>query len=320
MAELRLADALVEPGTAAEVSVRIGADASALDRLLRTLAALGLVTFADGRFGLTAAGHGLRSDVPGSDWGAIMMMAAPWTLATWQGLPESVRTGEPAFERVHGTSVWDYLRSHEEAGQIFNASMARASKDHEAVALTVAELESLGARTVVDVGGGTGRLLAQVVARVPDLRGILADQEAAIAESGEVFAAYEVGDRCEAAVCDFFEAVPPGADAYLLSNILHDWDDPRCRDILGRIREAAAPHARVMVLETVLPDDKDGISPDSASHRLLDLMMLLNFGARERTLAEYADLLESTGFRNVRLAGGSGRNLVVAEARDAPTS
>ena len=91
MAELRLADALVEPGTAAEVSARIGADASALDRLLRTLAALGLVTFSDGRFGLTEAGHGLRSDVPGSDWGAIMMMAAPWTLATWQGLGAAVR-------------------------------------------------------------------------------------------------------------------------------------------------------------------------------------------------------------------------------------
>lgn len=107
-------------------------------------------------------------------------------------------------------------------------------------------------------------------------------------------------------------AVPEGGDCYLLSNILHDWNDDRCRAILRRIHEAANPGARVFVLETVLPDEQDGVSPDSAPVHLLDLMMLLNFGARERSLSEYAALLEAAGFGEVRLAGGTGPHLVVA--------
>jgi hypothetical protein len=318
MAELRLADALAEPGTAEQVAPRIGADPATLNRLLLTLAALRLVIHEDGVFTLTAAGERLRSDVPGSDWGAIMMMAAPWTLAAWQDLPESIRTGEPAFERVHGQPFWDFLRSNEEAGHYFDAAMARGSRDRNPVGLIVSELTSGGATTLVDVGGGTGRLLAQVTAEAPGLRGILADQATPVAGSAPVFAEHGVAERCESEVCDFFEAVPTG-DVYLLSNILHDWDDDHCREILRRIREASAPGGRVLVVESVLPDESEGVSPDSAPLHLLDLAMLLNFGARERTLAEYADLLESTGFGDVRLVvGETGRDLVVADVRDAP--
>lgn len=315
MAELRLADALVEPGTAEQVAERTGTHAPTLDRLLRTLAALGLLSYRRGRFELTESGARLRSDVAGSDWGAMMMMPAPWTLATWHRLPEAVRTGEPVFEQVHGESFWEFLRSHEEIGRIFDAAMARESKDREVVALVVAELERSGGTTLVDVAGGTGRLLAQVMAARPGLRGILADLDGPVGGAADVFDAYDVSDRCEAVVCDFFEAVPEGGDWYLLSNILHDWDDDRCRDILRQIHEAAAPDARVLVLETVLPDERDGVNPDSAPIHLLDLMMLLTFGARERSLAEYAALLEAARFGDVRLAGGIGPHLVVATRR-----
>ncbi len=314
MAELRLADALAEPGTAEQVAPRVGAHAPTLDRLLRTLAALELVTHRDGVYTLTAAGQRLRSDVPGSDWGGIMMMAAPWTLATWSELPESVRTGQPAFERANGQPFWEYLRTHEDARTYFDAAMARGSRDRDPVALLVSEVESSGATTVVDVGGGTGRLLSQVVAGVPTARGILADQETTIGGAGAVFEEHGVSDRCEAVVCDFFAGVPTG-DAYLLSNILHDWDDDRCREILSRIREAAAPGARVVVVETVVPDESDGVLPETAPLHLLDLAMLLNFGARERTLAEYTALLEATGFDDVRLVSQTGRSLVVARAQ-----
>lgn len=315
MAELRLADALVGPGTADEVAERTGTHAPTLDRLLRTLAALGLLSYRGGRFELTEAGARLRSDVAGSDWGAMMMMPAPWTLATWYHLPDAVRTGAPVFEQVHGESFWDYLRSHEETARVFDAAMARESKDREAVELVVAELERSGSSTLVDVAGGTGRLLAQVVAERPGVRGILADLDGPVGGAADVFDAHGVSDRCEAVVCDFFESVPEGGDCYLLSNILHDWDDDRCRDILRRIHEAAAPGARVLVLETVLPDEQEGVHPDSAPVRLLDLMMLLNFGARERSLAEYAALLEATHFGEVRLAGGTNPHLVVATRR-----
>ena len=313
MAELRIADALVEPGTAETVADRIGAHAPTLERLLLTLSALELLTHRDGVYTLTEAGHRLRSDVPGSDWGAIMMMAAPWTLQTWQSLPESVRTGEPAFERVHGVPFWDFLRSHEDAARYFDAAMARASRDRDPVSLVVAELTEPVATTVVDVGGGTGRLLSQVLAEVPGSHGVLADQENTIAGSAAVFAEHGVADRCRAVVCDFFVEVPTG-DAYLLSNILHDWDDDHCVQILGRVHDAAAPGARVLVLETVMPDESQGVSPETAQLHLLDLAMLLNFGARERTLAEYSALLEAAGFRDVRQVGRAGRSLIVAEA------
>lgn len=312
MAELRLADALVEPGTAEQVAERTGTHAPTLERLLRTLAAIGLVSYRSGTFALTDAGARLRSDVPGSDWGAMMMMAGPWTLETWQRLPDAVRTGEPVFEQAHGEPFWDFLSSHEEVGRIFDAAMARGSRDREPVHLVLAELERSGATTLVDVAGGTGRLLAQVLAERTGTRGILADRPEPVAGAAAVFAAYGVEDRCEAVVCDFFESVPEGGDAYLLSNILHDWDDDHCRRILGRIHEAAPPGARVLLLETVLPDERDGVAPESAQLHLLDLMMLLNFGARERTLAQYAGLLEASGFGEVRLAGGPARDLVVA--------
>ena len=315
MAELRLADALVEPGTAEQVAERTGTHAPTLDRLLRTLTALELLSYRHGRFELTEAGARLRSDVAGSDWGAMMMMPAPWTLASWHHLPEAVRTGEPVFERVHGESFWEYLRSHEETGRIFDAAMAREAKDREAVALVVAELERSNGTTLVDVAGGTGRLLAQVIAERPGLRGILADLDGPVAGAADVFDAHGVSERCEAVVCDFFEAVHEGGDCYLLSNILHDWDDGRCQDILRRIHEAAAPGARVLVLEAVLPDEQDGVSPDSAPIHLLDLMMMLNFGARERSLAEYVALLEAASFGDVRMAGGTGPHLVVATRR-----
>jgi len=172
MAELRFADALVEPGTAEQVADRIGTHAPTLDRLLRTLAALGLVSYQESTFELTEEGARLGSDVPGSDWGAMIVMTAPWTLATWHRLPDAVRTGQPVFEQVHGESFWGFLRSHAEAGRIFDAAMARGSKDREAVELVVDELQRSGGTTLVDVAGGTGRLLAQVVAERSDVRGV----------------------------------------------------------------------------------------------------------------------------------------------------
>ena len=312
MAELRLADALVDPHTAEQLAERTGTHAPTLGRLLRTLAALGLVTQQGGTFRLTAAGARLRSDVPGSDWGAMMMMTAPWTLATWHHLPEAVRTGKPVFEAVHGESFWSFLRSREDVSRIFDDAMARQSKGQEAAALIADALQQTGATKVVDVGGGKGHLIAQIVALSPSLHGLLADQPDQVERAAEVFAAHGVTDRCEAVACDFFQFVPDHGDAYILSNILHDWDDDHSVRILERIHESCAPGARVIVVESLLPDDLDEVNADSAQVRLLDLMMLLNFGARERSLTEYADLLEAAGFVDVQVAGGSGPHVVVA--------
>jgi hypothetical protein len=312
MAELRIADALVQPTTLDEVAERTGTHAPSLNRLLRTLSALGLVSYREGLFQVTAAGARLRSEIPGSDWGAMMMMPAPWTLATWQHLPDAVRTGEPVFEAVHGSSFWDFHRSNEEAGAIFDAAMARGAKEQGVIATVVAELRRARTELLVDIGGGTGRLLAQVVAQLPRVHGLLADQRDPVDKAEEVFAAHGVTGRCEATACDFFLGVPAGGDAYLLSNILHDWDDSACSQILARVRDACPPGGHLLVVESVLPDDDASMNPDSAQLRLLDLMMLLNFGARERTLVEYRNLLESAGFVHVRMVDAGGRQLIIA--------
>ena len=311
MAELRLADVLVRPTTLEEAAARTGTHAPSLNRLLRTVGALGLVSYQDGLFQVTAAGARLRSDVAGSDWGAMMMMPAPWTLATWQHLPDAIRTGEPVFEQVHGTSFWEFHRLNEEAGAIFDAAMARGAKERGVVSAVANQLEQVGARLFVDVGGGTGRLLAQVVAQLPQLHGVLADQRDPVDKAAEVFDAHGVADRCEATVCDFFRAVPPGGDAYLLSNILHDWDDEACAQILSVIHEAGAPGGRLLVVESLLPEEDAGMAGDGAHLRLLDLMMLLNFGARERSLVEYRDMLEGAGFADVRVVDAGGRELII---------
>jgi SAM-dependent methyltransferase len=312
MAELRIADALVRPTTLDEVAERTGTHAPSLNRLLRTLAALGLVTYREGLFQVTAAGARLRSDVPGSDWGAMMMMPAPWTLATWQHLPDAIRTGEPVFELVHGSSFWDFHRSNEDAGAIFDAAMARGAKEQGVISAVVTELRRSQTQLLVDVGGGTGRLLGQVVAQVPQLHGLLADQRDPVDKAEQVFAAHGVTGRCKATVCDFFQAVPPGGDAYLLSNILHDWDDEASARILTHIRDACLPGGQLLLVESVLPDEVEGVHRDSAQLRLLDLMMLLNFGARERTLVEYRDMLERAGFVDVRLVDAGSRQLIIA--------
>lgn len=312
MAELRIADVLVQPATLDEVAERTGTHAPSLDRLLRTLAALGLVTYRDELLEVTAAGARLRSDVPGSDWGAMMLMPAPWILATWQHLPDAIRTGEPVFEDVHGSSFWDFHRTNEEAGAIFDAAMARGAKEQGVISAVVTELRNARTQLLVDIGGGTGRLLAQVVAQLPQLHGLLADQREPVAKAAHVFAAHGVPDRCKATVCDFFQAVPLGGDAYMLSNILHDWDDGASARILTQIRDACRPEGHLLLVESVLPDEDAGVHPDSAQLRLLDLMMLLNFGARERTLIEYQDLLERAGFVNVRLVDAGSRQLIIA--------
>ncbi len=296
MAVLGLADHLAAgPRTADELAGESGAHAPSLDRLLRALSALGLCVRDDeGRVRLTPLGECLRSDAPNSLKPYVLMIAAPWLQRTWEKLPDAVRTGEPTFTQVHGVGFWDYLAAHPEEGALFDAAMSGGAEVRAEALLAACDLSGVG--TIVDVGGGQGRLLAAVLAAVPRLRGILADRPEVVAGGEEVLRMAGVAGRCAVVGSDFFTSVPPGGDAYVLAQIIHDWPEQEALTILSTCHQAMAPGARLWLIEQVIqPGD------DSVELTLLDLNMLMLFGAQERTAEEYQKLLEAAGFGEIRV-------------------
>ena len=294
MAVLGLADHLAPgPRTPAELAAASGTDAPTLARLLRTLAALGLcASDGDGRVRLTPRGEYLRSDVPDSVRPYALALLAPHVERAWEGLPEAVRTGEPAFPRVHGEAFWEYLAAHPAEGAAFDAAMTGGAEERARALLAARDLACLG--TLVDVGGGQGRLLAAALTATPGLRGVLVDRPEVLPGAEAFLAAAGVRDSCELVGGDFFAAVPAGGDAYVLAVVIHDWPDDEATAILRACHGAMAPGARIWLVERV-------VRPGDAFDRtkLLDLLMLVLFGAQERTEAEYRALLEAAGFERV---------------------
>jgi O-methyltransferase domain/IclR helix-turn-helix domain len=282
------------PRPVTEIAEETGTHAPTLYRLLRALADIGVFAELDGRrFALTGLGELLRGDVPGSMRSWAMMLGRPFHLRVWADLAESLRSGEPAFERVHGQSGFEYLRDHPEDGQVLNEAMTAASAQF--IAPVVDSYDFGVFKTVVDVGGGQGALLAAVLAANPGVHGVLFDQPHVISGAGRPLEDAGVADRCERVGGDFFDSVPTG-DAYLLSNVLHDWDDERCAAILASVREAMNDDGRVLLGEAVLPD---AVAPHPA--KWIDLEMLVMGGGRQRTEREYRELFHEAGLRLTRV-------------------
>lgn len=296
MAVFGLADHLAAGArTTEELSEQSGAHAPSLDRLLRALSALGLCVRDDeGRVRLTQLGDLLRSDVPDSMKSSVLMLTAPSFQRTWEKLPDAVRRGEPTFARVHGVGFWDYLAAHPEEGSLFDAVMTEDAEERAEALLAACDLS--GVDTIVDVGGGQGKLLAAVLAAVPGVRGILADRPEVVAGAEEVLRTAEVADRCAIVGGDFFASVPSGGDAYVLAQIIHDWPEEEALEILRTCHQAMAPGARLWLIEQVIESDE--VSVDLA---LFDLNMLVFFGGQERTAEEYQELLEAAGFGEIRI-------------------
>ena len=295
-ATLGVADLLAAgPRTAADLAGATGAHAGALYRLLRAVASVGvLAEDAAGAFALTELGQFLRADHPQSVHGWAVYAGHPTMWGTWQHLRHSVATGEPAFRHLHGVDAWAYREQHPDAGAVFDAAMTSGTlQRRDAV---VAGYDFSGARTVVDVAGGHGALLAAVLAANPQARGVLFDQPHVVAGAAPLLREAGVADRCEVVGGSFFEAVPEGGDVYLLKIILHDWDDAQATAILRTCRRAMPETARVVVVERVLAP---GNAPDPA--KLVDLTMLVMVGGRERTAAEFATLYQAAGFRLTRV-------------------
>jgi hypothetical protein len=292
--DLGLIDALSTPADLADLARMTGVGPEQLLRLLRVLEDVGLVEGDGPLWGLTGAGRLLRTADP-SGLRALLLMQT-WTphLASWARLPQALRSGSGTFETANGASLWALMSDDPEQSRVFNAAMARRGRWQAAAVLEAADLTEVA--TVVDVGGGRGGMLTALLGEVEGLLGIVADQPHVVSEAETALAAAGLADRCRAVPADFFEAVPTGGDGYVLSNILHDWTDDECVAILRVVRAAMPAHARLWVLERVLDPEPPRDPFEQAELHLLDLHMLVTFGARERSVAEYAALLTAAGF------------------------
>lgn len=290
-AVLRIPEAVAAGITHPEaLAEHAGADPDALRRLLRGLATAGVLTEGeDGGYALTAAGEALREDAPGSLRAFALSAGDEW-YPVWGELLPSMRTGEVAFERVHGAPLFAWLAGHPERAAAFNRRMVAATTGTAAAVLGAYDFSPH--RVVVDLGGGLGVFLAAVLRAYPHLRGVLFDLPYVAVEARLALNEAGVGDRCETIGGDFFADALPAADAWIVSRILHDWDDERCLAILRGIRRAIAPDGRLLVVEAVLPKRVSGPSV-AVDH---DLLMLTIVGGRERTEAEYGRLFGGAGF------------------------
>lgn len=308
-ARLGLADRLRDgPRRAEELAPALGAHAPSLHRLLRALVEIGALEDAgEGRFGLTELGRLLQEDAPGSMRPVALVYGGEFYRA-WASLLESVQTGETAFERVFGVPFFDYYAQHPEEGEAFDRTMASLSAAMGDRVAAAYDFSGIG--TLVDVGGGKGALLAAILKANPGVRGMLFDQPAVIAGAQARIAAEGLAERCRLVGGDFFEAVPPGGDAYLLKWILHDWDDERSVRILQNCRQAMTERARLLVVEVVLPDR----TPPRPVGAAIDVHMLALTGGRERTESEYRALLAAGGFRLTRIVPTEARSQIFGAA------
>jgi hypothetical protein len=285
-ADLGIADLLLAgPRTAGELAAATGTHAPALYRLLRALASIGIFSEGAGRrFVLNPTGRYLCRDHPVSVDPATRMFGADYEWRAWGELAHSVRTGGNAAVHALGCDVWEYRRRHPEHGEIFDAAMRTFSRLDSAAVLAAHDFGRYG--VVADIGGGTGAVLAAVLAAHPSARGILFDQPHVVAGAEPVLSAAGVADRVRLVPGDFFAEVPSGADAYVLARVLHDWADEDALRILRSVRAAMTAESRLLLVEAVV-----GPPNEDPSVKFLDLMMLVSAGGQERTEDEWRTLL-----------------------------
>jgi hypothetical protein len=301
-ATLGVADLLADgPRTSDDLADATDSHPDAVYRLLRALAAAGVLHEADGRrFSLTELGEPLRRDAAESVHGWAAFIGRPYYRAAWSELLHSVRTGENAFRHVHGVDPWTYRAERPDESAVFDRAMESSTRGSIAAMLAAYDFGRFG--TVVDVGGGNGTLLAALLETHPALRGVVFDQPHVVDAAAALLRERGLADRCRVEAGSFFDGVPSGGDAYVLKHIVHDWEDADAVAILHAVQAAAGPGAAVLVLERDL-----GAPNETPVAKLGDLNMLVVPGGRERTEQEYAALFEAAGLeyvRQVRSAAG----------------
>lgn len=293
VAELGIADLLAEcPRSPQELAEATATSPSHLHRVLRALAGCGVFAQnADGRYQLTATASLLCRDHESSLRDAVLMMTSDAFLESGVHLLDALKSGGNAFQAIHGMPFFAYLQRNPASARIFHDGMACFS-DTENAPIAAAYDFSRFSR-VVDVGGGYGGFLREALLRTPGLRGVLYECPEVLQERLMLSG---VADRCDVIAGDFFVSVPPGADAYVLKRVLHDWDDDQCRRILRHCRDAMDENGRVLIIDAVVPEDNE--------HSLvkgIDLLMLAASDGRERSEHELAALLAGAGMRLLRV-------------------
>jgi len=277
-----------------EIASKVEADPEALHRVLQGLAKTGLlIETCPGTFALTRLGECLKSGAPGALRSWALLWGEEYHEA-WSELLPAVQTGTTAFDRAHGANLYQYLSDKPETARNYNEAMTGlAELVYPAV---VAAYDFSKSRQIVDIGGGRGTLIASILATNPNLRGILFDQPTVVSKASTVLEYYSVVDRCEIVAGDFFAGVPTGGDIYVLSNIIHNWDDERAMTILQNCRRAITESGTLLIVETVLSGKNE-----PALARVHDLSMLVLTGGRERTEDEFSQLLARSGFELKRV-------------------
>ena len=291
VAALGIADLLAGgPMTAAQLAQATQAHEESLYRVLRLLASLGVLTEHDHRsFTLTILGERLRGDVPASMRFWAMLVDCGGGMRSFEPIIETVKSGKPGLDIAYGMGSFEFLAAHPDLAQQFQAAMSERTA---AFASSVAAgYDFSPMRSVADIGGGKGTLLGAILRAHGHLRGILFDRPSVVADATGVLQAEGVADRCEIVPGDFFQGVPDGVDGYILANVLHDWNDADSVRILGACRRAMAKDGRVLIVERLIPDDP----ADAVPVLLSDLTMLVFTGGKERTNAEYGQLLADAG-------------------------
>jgi hypothetical protein len=310
-AQLGVADALADGPLPIDVlASRVDADADALRRLLRALISRGIFRQGrDGRYELNPLSDTLRSDAPVSMKSAAQFYGSHEQRERWTLLVDSIRTGNAVVAALRGKESFEYFAENPELAALFNQTMTSISELTDAT--VVAGYDFSVYPTIVDVGGGHGPLLATILAAAPASRGVLSDLSTVVADAPNLLRERNVADRVRIEEGSFFDRVPGGGDAYVLKNIIHDWPDEKAVQILRSVRAAAGPQATLLLVELVIPRHNRDFPGKWA-----DLEMMLNLGARERTAAEYRDLLSQAGFRMTRVVQ-TASPLSVVEARAA---
>lgn len=285
--QLGVSDVLDRPRSVGWIAAAIKADEASLYRLLRAAASYGVFEEVEPRvFASTPASEVLRGDHPGAVGAIAEMAAADWHLESWKRLGDAVRVGESAFDLTFGEGLFDYITHNPSAGATFHAAMTAYQRlAHEAL-LGAYDFSSFAC--LVDVGGSYGELAGAIAARTTGLRVVLFDRPEVISKAREQQALIALAPRVEFVAGDFFDRVPGGADAYLLSTILHDWGDADARQILRSCRRAMPRSARLLIAERVIPPGNEPFFG-----KLMDLEMIALSGGMERTKREFAELLAS---------------------------
>jgi SAM-dependent methyltransferase len=292
-AELGIADLLIDgPRTADELAKLAHAHGGSLYRVLRALASVGIFSEdAERRFSLTPMAECLRSDAPASLRSFAIMSGAEF-YQSWGHLLHSTQTGEPGFQKRYGAPFFQYMTEHPERHAIYDAAMMVHGIAETQPMLDAYDFSAF--RTVVDVGGGNGRMLAALLQRHPAVRGILFDLPAVAQRARPTLAELGLSDRCQVVGGDFFVSVP-AADAYVLRHIIHDWSDDKAAKILRNCRKAMNPGGRILLVESVIPPLNE-----PCFGKWLDLMMLIVDG-RERTREQYEQVFSQAGLNLNRI-------------------